>query len=247
MLGDKEITVRIRSNSHYRISAFSGQVGMLIVLRLVEILLGKVESRGVQGYGSVSFFARPSFREGRFLFYPFDFENKKKGKTMKRILSLILTLVIVCLLAVSCNTLEKSGFGKLFGKNDEQSAQTPSTGNPSEEAPEGLWKSATYLKDTELGTGSKTIYVEVKVEDKSVTFTIHTDKSTLGDALLEHNLINGEAGMYGLYVKTVNGMLADYDIDASYWSFYKGGEMMMTGVDGESIAGGEHYEIVYAK
>ncbi len=33
MLGDKEIAVRIRSNSHYRISAHAGgQVGMLIVL-----------------------------------------------------------------------------------------------------------------------------------------------------------------------------------------------------------------------
>ena len=34
MLGDKEIAVRIRSNSHYRISCLqaAGQVGMLIVL-----------------------------------------------------------------------------------------------------------------------------------------------------------------------------------------------------------------------
>jgi hypothetical protein len=34
MLGDKEITVGIRSNSHYRISFFikEGQVGMLIAL-----------------------------------------------------------------------------------------------------------------------------------------------------------------------------------------------------------------------
>ena len=156
---------------------------------------------------------------------------------MKRILSLILTLAIVCLLMASCATLEKMGLTKWFGKEDASQ----------EDAPEGLWKNATYLKDTEFGTGSKTIAVEVKVEDKSVTFTIHTDKETLGDALLEHNLIAGEEGMYGLYVKTVNGMLADYDIDASYWSFYKGGEMMMTGVDGESISGGEHYEIIYAK
>ena len=160
---------------------------------------------------------------------------------MKRILSLILTLAIVCLLMASCATLEKMGLTKWFDKTDDSKVEEQGG------EPEGLWKNATYLKDTEFGTGSKTIAVEVKVEDKSVTFTIHTDKETLGDALLEHNLIAGEEGMYGLYVKTVNGMLADYDIDASYWSFYKGGEMMMTGVDGESISGGEHYEIIYAK
>ena len=171
---------------------------------------------------------------------------------MKRILSLILTLAIVCLLMASCATLEKMGLTKWFDNDEEPTVETPKTDDPKtedpkEEEPQGLWKTATYLKDTELGTGSKTVQVEVKVDDKSVTFTIHTDKSTLGDALLEHGLIAGENGMYGLYVKTVNGMLADYDIDASYWSFYKGGEMMMTGVDGESISGGEHYEIIYAK
>ena len=166
---------------------------------------------------------------------------------MKRILSLILTLAIVCTIMASCAALEKTGLAKWFGKDDEPVVETPKTEEPKEDEPQGLWKNATYLKDTEFGAGSKTIAVEVKVDDKSVTFTIHTDKTTLGDALIEHGLIVGETGMYGLYVKTVNGMLADYDIDGSYWSFYKGGEMMMTGVDGEPISGGEHYEIVYAK
>ena len=92
-----------------------------------------------------------------------------------------------------------------------------------------------------------TVEVEVRVEDKSVTFTISTDGATLGDALLEHGLIEGESGAYGLYVKRVNGILADYDVDASYWSFYKGGEYLMTGVDGEYITDGAHYEIVYTK
>ena len=155
---------------------------------------------------------------------------------MKRILSLILTLAMVCLLMASCSALETLGFAKP-GTNE----------NVGGDDNLGLWANATYTSDTELGTGAKTIEVEVKVEDKSVTFTIHTDKEILGDALLEHGLIAGDVGMYGLYVKTVNGMLADYDVNKSYWSFYKGGEMMMTGVDGESISGGEHYEIIYAK
>ena len=87
----------------------------------------------------------------------------------------------------------------------------------------------------------------MKAEEQSVTFTIKTDKEILGDALLEHDLIAGEEGDYGLYVKVVNGMTADYDVDQSYWAFYKDGEYMMTGVDGTEIADGEHYELVYTK
>ena len=112
---------------------------------------------------------------------------------------------------------------------------------------EGLWKNATYRSDKEFGKGSKTVQVEVKVEEKSVTFTIKTDKETLGEALIEHSLVEGEDGDFGLYIKKVNGITADFNVDQSYWGFYKNGEMMMTGVDGTKIADGEHYELVYTK
>ena len=111
----------------------------------------------------------------------------------------------------------------------------------------GVWEDAIYRSDKEFGKGAKTVEVEVKVEEQSVTFTIHTDKEMLGDALLEHGLLEGEEGPYGLYVKKVNGMLADYDVNQHYWSLCKNGEYMMTGVDSTPIADGEHYEIVYAK
>ena len=48
---------------------------------------------------------------------------------------------------------------------------------------EGLWANATYTEDTELGEGATTITVEVTAEDKTVTFTIHTDGTTLRQAL----------------------------------------------------------------
>lgn len=111
----------------------------------------------------------------------------------------------------------------------------------------GVWEDAIYRSDKEFGKGAKTVEVEVKVEEQSVTFTIHTDKEMLGDALLEHGLLEGEEGPYGLYVKKVNGMLADYDVNQHYWSLCKNGEYMMTGVDSTPIADGEHYELVYAK
>ena len=111
----------------------------------------------------------------------------------------------------------------------------------------GVWAKATYLEDTELGKGSKTVQVEVKAEDRSVTFTIHTDKETLGEALIEHKIVEGEDGPYGLYIKTVNGILADYDIDQSYWAVSKNGESSATGIDSNRFLDGEHYELVYTK
>ena len=110
-----------------------------------------------------------------------------------------------------------------------------------------LWENATYKEDTDLGSGDKTIAVEVKAEEKSVTFTIHTDKEMLGEALKEHNLISGEQGAYGMYVKVVNGIKADYDEDKHYWGLNINGESSMTGVDGVEIADGEHYELIRTK
>ena len=110
-----------------------------------------------------------------------------------------------------------------------------------------LWETATYKEDKEFGNGEKTILVAVGVEENLVTFKINTDKETLGDALIEHNLISGEKGPYGLYVKVVNGITADYDIDQSYWSLSKDGEYMQTGVDITVISDGEHYELIYTK
>lgn len=134
----------------------------------------------------------------------------------------------------------------------KQQAETPETTAGTSEnggaiAPEGLWKDATYLEDTEFGEGAKTVKVKVIAEDKSVTFTVKTDAKTLGEALLAHGLIAGDMGDYGLYIKFVNGIRADYDLDQRYWNFTKNGEYMMTGADMTDIADGECYEFTYAK
>ena len=110
-----------------------------------------------------------------------------------------------------------------------------------------LWKNAIYTEDAELGEGAKTVMVTVTAGEKSVIFTIKTDEAILGDALMAHGLVEGEAGQFGLYVKKVNGITADYDVDQSYWGFYKGGDYMMTGVDMTEFADGECYELVYTK
>ncbi len=110
-----------------------------------------------------------------------------------------------------------------------------------------LWGEALYLEDTSFGEGEKTIAVEVKAEDRSVTFTISTDAEALADALLAHSLIEGEDSVYGIYIEKVNGILADYDVDGYYWSLTKDGEYLMTGADTTEIADGEHYEFIRTK
>ena len=72
-------------------------------------------------------------------------------------------------------------------------------------------------------------------------FEIHTDKGTVGEALTEVGLIAGEESEYGLYVKTVNGITADYDTDGKYWAFYINDEYAQTGVDATEIKEGEGY------
>ena len=110
-----------------------------------------------------------------------------------------------------------------------------------------LWENALYTEDTELGEGAKTVQVEVKAGEKSVTFTVKTDEAILGDALIAHGLVEGDEGAYGLYIKKVNGITADYDVDKSYWGFYKNGEYMMTGIDMTEFADGECFELVREK
>lgn len=112
---------------------------------------------------------------------------------------------------------------------------------------EGLWENAVYLRDRKFGNGSATIFVEVVADGQSVTFTVKTDKKTVGEALLEYDLIAGEVGDYGLYVTEVNGITADFGVDGSYWSFCQDGEMMMVGVDSAEVTDGAHYQLVYSK
>ena len=112
---------------------------------------------------------------------------------------------------------------------------------------EGLWKDATYLKDTTFGEGKNTVTVEVKAGEQSIKFTVNTNEETVGAALMEHKLIDGEQGDYGLYVKKVNGITADYDTDKAYWSFYVDDAYANAGIDQTKIEKDKLYRLEYAK
>ena len=89
---------------------------------------------------------------------------------------------------------------------------------------------------------------EVVDKDGNVTtFDITTDKATVGEALLEEGLIAGEVGQYGLYVTEVNGIVADYNVDRTYWAFYVDGAYASGGVDTTDVADGATYSFKVEK
>lgn len=93
-----------------------------------------------------------------------------------------------------------------------------------------------------------TITVEV-TDDKGNTtpYVIETTETTLRGALEQEELVEGEDGEFGLYIKKVCGITADYDVDGSYWALYKGEEYMTNSVDQEILEDGAVYRIVYTK
>lgn len=149
-----------------------------------------------------------------------------------------LLLAVLMLLSLYACSAEKP-------QSDETTAEATTEEITSKEA--SLWDDAVYTEDKEFGEGEKILTVEVTAEEKTVVFTVNTDKSTVGAALFENNLIAGEQGDYGLYIKSVNGIIADYSVDQSYWAFYIGDDYASTGVDSTDITEGTVYKLVYTK
>ena len=145
-----------------------------------------------------------------------------KKKWNKKLTSWILCMVLVVAMALfttGCND-----------KNDNGTADTTGT------------EANAQTGGNVLGEGNtKFTFIVVDKEGNETEFEIHTDKEIVGDALLELDLIAGDEGDYGLYVKTVNGITADYDVDGTYWAFYIDGEYAMTGVDSTTITEGATY------
>lgn len=97
--------------------------------------------------------------------------------------------------------------------------------------------------ETTTPAGTRTFtFVVTDPEGVDTTFKITSDAETVGEALIDEGLLQGEQGPYGLYVKTVNGLTLDYETDGMYWSFYVNGEYAMTGVDLTPIDEGATYQ-----
>lgn len=109
----------------------------------------------------------------------------------------------------------------------------------------GLWSSATYTEDTEIGSGAHTALITVTIDGKSVVITVKSDKDNLAEMLVETGLAEGDDSEYGLYIKRVNGVLADYGVDQSYWSLLQNGTPTAAGASSITISDGDAYELMY--
>ena len=145
-------------------------------------------------------------------------------KRNNRLLSLLLCIVLTVAMALFT-----------IGCNDDNKETTPTVEQNQSNA-------------TVMGEGATTFNFTVVDKDGNETaFEIHTDKTIVGEALLELGLIAGETSEYGLYVKTVNGITADYNVDQTYWAFYINGEYAMSGVDTTTITAGDSYSFKVSK
>ena len=101
----------------------------------------------------------------------------------------------------------------------------------------------TACTQAETQAGTKTITVQIIVDGRdTVTKSITTEAEYLREALDGENLLIGEEGPYGLFVKTVNGITVD-EGKQQWWCFTKGGADLFTGVDTTPIADGDVFEI----
>lgn len=159
-------------------------------------------------------------------------ENKiMKMTTLKKSLSLVLCIVLIAAMALFTT-----------GCSDTQ--------NDTNSENEAIASQVSSVSDdiTVMGEGEKQFYFNVvDIDSNETKFDIRTNKETVGDALLELELIAGDDGDYGLYVKTVNGITADYDTNQIYWAFYVDGEYASAGVDTTEITDGATYSFKVEK
>lgn len=152
-----------------------------------------------------------------------------KFKNNRKMTSWIICMMLIVSMtfsAIGCSTNEQS-------ENNQPSTEVQNLDAATEQV---------------LGEGQTQFMFTVVDKDGNATnFEIHTDKETVGDALLEVELIAGEESEYGLFVKTVNGITADYDVDQTYWAFYVNDEYASSGVDTTAIEDGKTYSFKVEK
>ena len=166
--------------------------------------------------------------------------------TKKKLLLLTLCIVLAAALALFVTGCGSSAASSAASESVQAeaavesaeaavSAQEPASTEPAEAA-----EAAGEMQV--IGEGSTVFTFTVIDGDGNETdFEIHTDDTTVGAALLNAGLIAGEDSEYGLYVKEVNGITADYDTDGTYWAFYIDDEYASTGVDATDVVAGTVY------
>ena len=160
---------------------------------------------------------------------------------MKKFLAIILALVLaLSLVACGSTPAQQPEGGNDANTEANDDANTGNT-DANVDAP-------VVTDGATLGEGAHSFTLEITdAEGKTITATINTDEETVGAALLKLNIVQGEDSEYGLYVKTVNGITADFDKDQTFWAFYVDGVSSQTGVDMTAVNDGSTYKLTVEK
>jgi len=98
-----------------------------------------------------------------------------------------------------------------------------------------------YKPKTTVGEKEVTIVV-VHGDETKKEFVCRTDAEYLREVLEEQELIEGEDGPYGIFIKAVDKETAD-DSRQQWWCITKGGEQVNTSADQTPVQNGEQYEL----
>ena len=96
--------------------------------------------------------------------------------------------------------------------------------------------------------GSKDITIEVvNKAAESTVYELSTDAEFLRQAMDEAEGLtyDGTESEYGLMISTINGEVADFNVDGGYWSFYVNDEYCNYGIDTQPVMDGDAFAIVY--
>ena len=150
--------------------------------------------------------------------------------------SLVCLLLVLLLAAAALTGCAQNPTASTEAPKTQAQTEAPKTEGqteaPKTEAPDAELQ--------ELGEGSSLFYLEVGFADGSTaSYAIHSDAETVGAALSDLELIEGENGMY----TTVCGKTLDWDADHMYWAFYIEGEYASTGLDDTPITQEAHYAL----
>ena len=97
-------------------------------------------------------------------------------------------------------------------------------------------------------SGIKSVTVTVTHADGSEKFFHYqTDMNYLGALLLSEGLIKGDPGPYGLYITEVDGEVADYSANKSYWALFDEDDYAAQGADLTVLEDGDVFKLVYTR
>lgn len=162
-------------------------------------------------------------------------------KNKKSIIALIALVVVIGLM-----------IGVYSATRPKTRAEVPQTQPEVQEQPtvqeetqeESQQETGEVTTEPAAATVSLTVTVVHKDGSEKV-FELETDALYLGEVLVSEGIVEGEMGPYGLMISAVDGEVADWNVDQSYWAIFIGEEYATTGADQIPIYGGDVFKLVY--